>query len=373
MNRELLKLKNQMVKSFGEDSVMFVEDMPRSEYISSGSLSLDFALGTGGFPNDRVVEIAGTEGSGKTTLGLLTMASFLDHFPERGALILDLEHKLSASWIEKLVGKKRLERVLLLWPDTIESATDMYVKACSSGEICYAMLDSIGGAPTQRTFNKSAESGNIGGNALGVSRFAQFAAVYSNKYKVCTVGINQAREDMSGYNRLMTPGGRAWKHACICRIQLKQGQDKYYSKVDGEDLQIGYSVVARVIKNQMAPPYRTGYWPFFNVETEKYGFGIDRLSEITRLSTLVGVVQRKGAWYYHDALPDGKIQSIASLTDYMRQHEEFAELLARQTIDTVKETHQLGAVAPAVPEGEEVEESALETIFLDANDLRSGE
>lgn len=352
--RALLKLQADLAKSYGERAAMFVSDMPKSRYVSTGSLALDFAVGTGGFPTNRVVEIAGGEGAGKTTLALLTMAHFLDEFPDKGAIILDLEHKLSDAWVEKLVGAERSSRVILLWPDTIEEATDMYTKACKTGQICYALLDSIGGAPTQRVFNKTAESGNIGGNALGVTRFAQFASVFSSKYDVCTVGINQAREDMSGYNRHVTPGGRGWKHACILRIQLKRGKGKYFAEVDGEKLQIGYSVVAKTVKNQMAAPFRVGWWPFYNVETEEYGFGIDRISEISRLSISVGVVKQRGAWYYHDQIPDGKLKSQSRLVDFMRENEDFRELVAKQVIEAVAE-RGLSTVAPAGQEGEIVE------------------
>lgn len=363
-NRKLLKLQTDLAGKYGERAAMFVSDMPKGEYVTTGSLSLDFALGTGGFPTNRALEIAGGEGTGKTTIGLLAMSHFLDAFPEKGAVILDLEHKLSEEWVKKLIGEDRAERVILLWPDTIEEATDMYVQCCSTGLVSYVLLDSIGGAPTQRVFSKSAESGNIGGNALGVTRFAQFASVYSSKYDVCTVGVNQARDDMSGYNRHITPGGRAWKHACVARIQLKQGKAKYHAKIDGESLQVGYDVVAKIVKNQMAAPYRVAWWPFYNIETEEYGFGIDRLSEISRLSLSVGVVDQRGAWYYHDELPDGKIKSQARLLDYMRDNEEFRELLAKQTIEAVSE-RGLNSVAPSGAQGDITDDEAMTSNISD--------
>lgn len=375
-SRKLLKLQADLAKTYGDRAAMFVSDMPTSEFVTTGSLSLDFALGTGGFPTNRVVEIAGEEGGGKSTLALLIMAQFLDAFPEKAAILLDLEHKLSESWVKKLIGDERAERVILLWPDTIEEATDMYTKAAESGLVSYAVLDSIGGAPTQRVSNKSAESGNVGGNSLGVTRFAQFASVFSNKYDVCTVGVNQAREDMTGYRRHTTPGGRGWKHACVARIQIKKGKAKYFAKVDGEDLQVGYDIVAKIVKNQMAAPYRVAGWPFFNVETDKYGFGIDRVSEVSRLSMSVGVVDQRGAWYYHDDLPEGKIRSQASLIEYMRENEDFREKVAEQVIDAVAD-RGLASVAPSGGEGDitedDVNSNPLEDILLHDEFGDSGE
>lgn len=375
-DRKLLKLQADLAGKYGEEAAMFVSDMPKGEYVTTGSLSLDFALGTGGFPTNRALEIAGGEGTGKTTIGLLAMAQFLDAFPEKGALILDLEHKLSEEWVKMLIGEERAKRVILLWPDTIEEATDMYTHSCATGLVSYVLLDSIGGAPSQRVFNKSAEIGNMGGNAIGVTRFAQFASVYSSKYSVCTVGVNQSRDDMTGYNRHVTPGGRAWKHACVARIQLKQGKAKYFAKIDGEDLQVGYAVVAKIVKNQMAAPYRVAWWPFYNIETEQYGFGIDRLSEISRLSLSVGVVDQRGAWYYHPELPGGKIRSQASLLDFMRDNEGFRELLAKQTIEAVSE-RGLSAVAPSGAQGDltdnDTANSPLADIMLDEDFGDSGE
>lgn len=378
-NRKLLKLQSELAAKYGERAAMFVTDMPKGEYVSSGSLALDFALGTGGFPTNRAVEIAGFEGTGKTTLGLLAMANFIDAFPDKGAVILDLEHKLSNEWVEKLIGRERASKVILVWPDTIEQATDMYIQCCEGGLVSYVLLDSIGGAPTQRVFNKSAEIGNMGGNAIGVTRFAQFASVMSSKYNVCTVGVNQARDDMSGYQRHTTPGGRAWKHACVARIQMKQGKDKFYANIDGDKLQVGYSVVAKVVKNQMAAPYRVASWPFYNLETEEFGFGIDRLSEISRLSMAVGVVEQRGAWYYHDSLPDGKIKSQARLLDYLKDNKDFQDLLAKQTIDAVGD-RGLNAVAPSGSQGDITDEdsdivktSTLHDIFLGEDMQSSGE
>lgn len=375
-NRKLLKLQSELADKYGDRAAMFVSDMPKGEYVSSGSLSLDFALGTGGFPTNRALEIAGGEGTGKTTIGLLAMANFIDAFPDKGAVILDLEHKLSDEWVRKLIGEERAKKVILLWPDTIEEATDMYIQCCEGGLVSYVLLDSIGGAPTQRVFGKSAEIGNMGGNSLGVTRFAQFASVMSSKYDVCTVGINQARDDMSGYNRHITPGGRAWKHACVARVQLKQGKGKYYANIDGDKLQVGYSVVAKIVKNQMAAPYRVAWWPFYNLETEEFGFGIDRLSEISRLALSVGVVEQRGAWYYHPELPGGKIKSQARLLEQIKEDEKLRELLAKQTIDAVAE-RGLNAVAPSGSQGDitddETSTSALHEIFLGEDSQSSGE
>ena len=149
------------------------------------------------------------------------MTKFLDAQPDRGALILDLEHKLSPDWVRTLVGDERMDRLIYVQPDHIEQATNIFRQAVASGQICIAVLDSIGGSPTIRR-NDNAEVASYGGNSQGVGEFARTAAALSAKYRCLTIGINQTRADMEGYHRMNTPGGKAWKHAVILRIQLKR-------------------------------------------------------------------------------------------------------------------------------------------------------
>lgn len=343
---EFLKVKDKLQQKYGTSSVMLVSEMPVRPPIPSASLALDFAMG-GGIPPDRVVEVAGQEGAGKSTFGLLTMANFLDLQPDRGTVILDLEHKLTASWVEQLIGKERMERVILAWPDHVEQATDMYVQAVATGQISFVLIDSIGGAPSQRVTEKSAEVGNIGGNALSVTRLAQLASIYSQKYVCCTMGINQTRDDMAGYHRLITPGGRGWKHACVLRIQLKRGQGKISEKVNGEVMPVGYEIVARVAKNQLAAEGRTANYWFMPVPTEKWGFGIDRLEEIIRIGLLTSVIGQGGAYYYEEKLPGGKIRSKEALSNYVRDNPDYYKYLADKVLDLVTNNGEMAnLIAP---------------------------
>lgn len=306
------KLVGQLQEKYGTNSVMMARDIPKRPPVSSGTLALDFAMGIGGFPSDRVGEIAGAESTGKTTLALLSMANFLDN-DKRGAVILDTEHKLDSDWIKQLIGEERESRVMVLWPDSIEQASNMYTAVVAGDEKLkiapgltgFVLLDSIGGSPTIRR-NDDAEVGNYGGNAMGVGEFARRAAGHSHKYNCCTIGINQVRADMSGYNRHLVPGGHGWLHACTWRLQVKKGKGKATEKINGEEMQIGFEVACKVVKNGVAAPGRTASYWFYNVPTEKYGFGVDRMEEIIRLGILTGVIERRGAWYHHPLLPEDK-------------------------------------------------------------------
>jgi recombination protein RecA len=304
---DIHKLRDQLVTSYDARSVMMASDMPRHPRYSTGSLSLDFATGVGGWPSDRLIEVFGTESCGKTTLGLLGMSNFLDAQPKRCALVLDTEHKLDIDWLATLVGADRLEnRVIYLQPDDIEQATQMYKEAVASGLVCFTLFDSIASSTTRKSVQSDKDE--MTGNAKAMARFAPIMGAFSAKYQCCTFAVNQTREDIAGFHRILTPGGRAPKHAAALRVYLKQGKGEIIEEINGEKVKVGYPVVAKIVKNQVGGiEGRTCQYWFMNVATDKWGFGVDQTEEISRLGLITGVIERKGGWYYHEDLPGGKI------------------------------------------------------------------
>lgn len=284
-------------------------DMPHVACHHSGSLSLDFAIGTGGLPLNRIVEIVGAEGGGKTTLALLAAKEWIQSQPDRAVLYFDLEHKLTPEWATKLMGEAAMEQLIIVEPDSVEQMTDIYREFVPLGGVSMAIVDSIGGAPTSRSMDpdRSAEKANVAGNAYAITQFSRFAANLSAKYNCTTIGINQMRDNMNPMSfQINTPGGHGWKHACVARIQLSRGKEKFYDTVNGEKIQVGYDIKARVFKNQLSSPFRTATWNFFNQESEQYGpVGIDTAEECLRLATLVDVIDKRGGWLYHESFPDG--------------------------------------------------------------------
>lgn len=295
---------------------MSLDEVPKTGIISSGSLSLDYATGIGGFPDNRVIEISGANGAGKSTLSFRAMRNALEKNPDKLALYLDLEGRISSDWAAKHLGDV-VDRMMISQPETVEEATDVYTEALRTGSFCIAVFDSIGGAPSQRVTGKSATIGNVGGNALAITRFAQFAQTYSNKYRCLTIGVNQTRDDLGGYNRLVTPGGQAWKFACSLRIEIKRKtRDVLWTKdVDGQDVVCGYKVSAKIHKNSIG---RAGtaieYW-LYTLDTEQYGpVGIDQSQELINLSILAGVLEKGGAGVYRsELLPEGKVRGYDKL------------------------------------------------------------
>jgi len=355
------KLIAEVQGKYGADAIMFADQVPVRDPITSGSLALDFATGIGGLPSDRVIEVAGDEGSGKTTLGLMTMMHFLDEHPDRAALILDTEHKLTMDWVQYLIGAERMQRVLYAQPDYMEQATNMYVDLVGSGQIGFCLFDSIGGSPTKAAAEKEAEKVQVGGNAGAVTKFARLASTYSAKYHCLTFGVNQVRADMDGFRRHMTPGGHGWKHACVMRIKLRRSTtDKVEAVVNGEKMVVGFKVFASIIKNQLAAPGRTAWWWFYNVDTDQYGFGIDTLDEIIRLAVATHVVAQNGSWYSHAALPEyktsgeHKVQGLKALGEMISADSALRQTIVSETMAVLKSDGQLASeVAPMDPQAVE--------------------
>jgi recombination protein RecA len=334
------KLFAELQKTYGDKSVMMASDIKPYEVVSSGSLGLDYAIGIGGFPMNRVVEIAGAEGTGKTTLVLHTVNNVLKQYPNHVCLYIDIENRLTPDWVANFVESQ--DRVIVVKPDMMEEGTDMYVEALKSDLVKIAVLDSIGGAPSQRVVNKSAMIGDMGGNSIAVGRFSRFAQTLSGKHECLTIGINQVRDDMEGYKRLITPGGHAWKHASSLRIELKKGKEKVFDKVDGEEFQVGYPVIAKIHKNSLAAPGRAARYWFYNVPS-KYGFGVDSVDELSNLALLTSVIKQPAAGTFkHVTFPDGKIRGRASVLDFIKDHPAESAIIQAEVLDLLKTTHVKG-------------------------------
>ena len=353
------KLLAELQAKFGENSVMMASKVPVRPPITSGSLALDFAAG-GGLPSDRLIEVAGGEGSGKTTLGLLTMMHYLDN-DDRLAIIIDTEHKLTMDWVEYLIGSERMARVIYLQPDHMEQATNMYLDAVYSGQVGFVLFDSIGAAPTKAAAEKDAEKVQVGGNAGAVSKFAKLAAAASAKNHCLTFCVNQVRADMEGFRRHMTPGGHAFKHACVMRIKLRRStNEKVEAVVNGEKMVVGFKVFASMIKNQMAAEGRTAWWWFYSVDTPEYGFGIDTMDEIVRLAVATKVIQQNGSWYVHQALPEyktsgeHKVQGQKGLAEAIGSDPAIRKTIVSETMAVLKTDGTIASeVAPFDPQAVE--------------------
>jgi recombination protein RecA len=353
---ELQRTIDEANKKYGEKAVIRASDIEVPPPIPSASLHLDFAIGIGGLPQNRVVECFGQEGCGKTTLGLLTMANFLKANPKRAAVILDMEHKTTKSWLYDLLGAELMDsgRVLYARPLYAEQATNMYVDLVGSGQVCFVLYDSIGGAPPKAVMDKDAEKAQVGGNSPAITKFARLAGTYSDVYNCLTFCINQTRDDMEGFRRHNTPGGRGVKHAYILRIYMRKStKDKREGVVNGEKMIVRNKIHATIVKNQLAAEGRTAEWWFQFVATDTHEFGIDTLDEIIRLSTSVGVVNQRSSMYDHPALPGGTVKSRDGLEAAIRADDSLRATIVSEVMAALKGDDTLvGKLSPIDPEWE---------------------
>lgn len=223
-------------KKFGDSVVKFgVDDLSVDGVLSLGSPSADFCL-YGGIPEGRIVEFCGPEGSGKTTNAFLVAASYqreeLKRNPDspRCIVLLDNEGTADPVWAAKLgydMSANADVRTIIIRPEaqSAEEIFDMALDMLKTGEVGLLIFDSIATLVPMQIADESMEKQQMGGIAKALTRFANTAIGLLRKYKATLIAINQVRENISGYgDPLITPGGRAWKHACSSRLMFKRGE-----------------------------------------------------------------------------------------------------------------------------------------------------
>jgi recombination protein RecA len=277
----------QIERQFGKGSIMRLGDDPGGlsfGVISSGSLSVDVALGVGGFPRGRVVEIYGPESGGKTTLALHVVAE-----AQRGggvAAFVDAEHALDPSYA-KALGVD-VEELLVSQPDTGEQALEIVELLVRSGAVDVVVVDSVAALTPRAEIEGEMGDSHVGLQARLMSQALRKLTGVMSKSRTTVLFINQIREKIGVMygNPEVTPGGRALKFYASVRVEVRRKGDV---KVGGE--KVGNRVRVKVTKNKMAPPFR-------EAEIEiVFGRGIDRLGDLIGIASDLDVVQKSGSWF----------------------------------------------------------------------------
>ena len=293
--------------------------------------ALAYLLAVGGWPEGKMIELFGKEHSGKSSFALLALKDCYDYYKgEKMVAYIDLEHRFNPEWAEKL-GLKVDESLIVVQPPDAETGTDMMVSLIKSKEVCAVVWDSIGAAATKHSMQQLTDKNDkMGGNAAVMKRNVQTVAPLANLYGVTCFYLNQLRADMDGYNRPMTPGGHAVKHAMSVRIYLRPGSDKYFDKVNGENVQVGFPVVMKTVKNSYGPPFREGWTDFYNQPNVFLDHpGIDTRRDLARMGILLGVAQRGGAWFtWRDIKAQGRDAFFEQIWSSGKSEEFEAEIIA---------------------------------------------
>ncbi|MEM9352013.1 MAG: recombinase RecA [Planctomycetota bacterium] len=299
-------------KQFGEGSIMPLgaDQVRRIQGIPTGSLSLDIALGGQGIPRGRIIEIYGPESSGKTTLALHTIAQAQKS--EGIAAFIDAEHALDPSWAKKLGVD--LETLLVSQPNCGEEAMHITEMLIKSNAVDIIVVDSVAALVPKKELDGEIGDSHVGLQARLMSQSMRKLTGAIAKSKTCVVFINQIREKVGVMfgSPETTPGGRALKFYSSCRIDVRRiGQLK-----DGEDV-VGQRVRAKVVKNKVAPPFRSAEFDMMHTD------GISYEGDLLDMGMEQKIVSRTGAWFRYGEMQLGQGKEKARL--FLRENPELGE------------------------------------------------
>ena len=335
---------SQIEKQFGKGSVMKLGEFQAMEIeaISTGALSLDMALGIGGLPRGRIVEIFGPESSGKTTLALHAIAEAQKMGGE--AAFIDAEHALDPVYAKKLGVD--IDNLIVSQPDTGEQALEITESLIRSGALDVIVVDSVAALVPKAEIDGDMGDSHMGLQARLMSQALRKLAGAINKTKTVLIFINQLREKigiMFG-NPETTTGGRALKFYASVRLDIRKIEN---IKQDGEFK--GNRVRVKVIKNKVAPPFREAE---FDVV---YGEGISRSGNILDMAVNMDIIEKSGSWFSYNGERIG--QGRENVKNYLKENPEVLDEVENKVRDHFAQAFEesLGEEIPEI-EDDDIEE-----------------
>ncbi len=321
--RALAAALQQIDKQFGKGSVMRMGEYDESQdiqTISTGSLNLDVALGIGGLPRGRIIEIYGPESSGKTTLTLHVIAEA----QKQGgtAAFIDAEHALDPIYAEKLGVK--VSELLVSQPDTGEQALEIADMLVRSGAVDVVVVDSVAALTPKAEIEGEMGDQHMGLQARLMSQALRKLTANIKRSNTLVIFINQIRMKIGVMfgNPETTTGGNALKFYSSVRLDIRRiGAIKKGEEITGSETRV------KVVKNKVAPPFRTAEFDIL------YNQGISREGEILDLGVNLDLIDKSGAWYDYDGQHLG--QGKDNAREYLKAHPELAKVLEQKILENV--------------------------------------
>ena len=308
LNEALKKIE----KDYGKGSVMKLGDKSEEhiEVIPSGSITLDRALGVGGYPKGRIIEIYGPESSGKTTFALHAIANAQKNGGY--AAFIDAEHALDPVYA-KALGVD-VDNLILSQPDSCEQALEIAEALIRSGAIDLIVIDSVAALVPEAELNGEMGDNHVGLHARLMSQAMRKMAGLISKTQCVAIFINQIREKVGVMfgNPETTTGGRALKFFASVRMEIRRGE----AIKDGTTI-LGNRTAIKVVKNKVAPPFKTAECDII------YGKGISKLGEIVDLAVEANIIQKSGAWFSYDGAKIG--QGRENAKEFLKNNPEVAQ------------------------------------------------
>ncbi|HFU4377275.1 TPA: recombinase RecA [Streptococcus suis] len=308
-------------KDFGKGAVMRLGERAEQkvQVMSSGSLSIDIALGAGGYPKGRIVEIYGPESSGKTTVALHAVAQAQK---DGGiAAFIDAEHALDPAYAAAL--GVNIDELLLSQPDSGEQGLEIAGKLIDSGAVDLVVVDSVAALVPRAEIDGDIGDSHVGLQARMMSQAMRKLGASINKTKTVAIFINQLREKVGVMfgNPETTPGGRALKFYASVRMDVR-GNTQIKGTGDQKDQNVGKETKVKIVKNKVAPPFKEA------VVEIMYGEGISRTGELIEIGTDLGFIKKAGAWYSYNGEKIG--QGSENAKKYLVEHPEVFEEIDRK-------------------------------------------
>lgn len=302
---EAIKILN---KEFGDGTVIKMDDNtrpPEVEIISSGSLTLNDALGIGGIPRGRIIEIFGNESAGKTTLAL----TILSNYQKAGlkCLFIDAEHSLDIDYAEALGAD--INNLMISQPDYGEQALNIIHALITTGEIGCVVIDSVSALIPMAEFKGEYGQAQMGAQARMMSQAMRKLTGILSKTKCTAIFVNQIRATMTSYGSpWVTSGGNALKFYSSIRLEVKRT-----GKIEENGINIGINNLIKVAKNKLAPPFREAEFDLL------FGKGIDLGKEIIDIGVKKEIIEKAGSWYSYKGERLG--QGINNVKKFLEDNE----------------------------------------------------
>ena len=312
-DKTLEQVLNDIEKQFGKGSIMMLGESKHMEVdvCPSGSLALDIALGVGGYPKGRIIEIYGPESSGKTTFALHAIAEVQKNGGR--AAFIDAEHALDPTYAKNL--GVNINELLLSQPDTGEQALEICEALVRSEAVSIIVIDSVAALVPQAEIDGEMGDSHVGLQARLMSQALRKLSGIINKTKTIAIFINQLREKVGVMfgNPETTPGGRALKFYSTIRLEVRKGE-----AIKMGDGLVGNKTNVKVVKNKVAPPFKTATVDIM------YGEGVSHEGELIDLAVNANIIEKSGAWFAYNGEKIG-------------QGKENAKLLLKEKKDSCKE------------------------------------
>jgi len=329
----------QIEKDFGKGSIMKLGDTPNVgiEAIPTGSLTLDMALGCGGVPRGRVIELFGPESSGKSTLAL----SIVAECQKAGGTCayVDAENALDPEYATKI--GVNIDELMISQPDTGEQGLEITETLVRSNAVDIIVVDSVAALVPKAEIEGDMGDSHMGLQARLMSQAMRKLTAIISKSRCVVLFINQIREKIGVMfgNPETTPGGRALKFYSSVRIDIRRKD-----KIEKDGALVGNTVKAKVVKNKVSAPFKEAFFDIL------FGYGIDKEKSIMLGATHVGIFEKSGTWYSYNG---EKIGQKKAVLEKLKEDKAFAKKIDKETRELYLKN---GGVIPKKEEAEEVEE-----------------